>query len=69
MECHLLEKCGFFARYASSGLIDAEQLISFYCKGNQKHECKRLQYLYKYGVPPSDHMMPDGSMMNIVIEH
>lgn len=69
MECHLLEKCGFFARYASTGLIDTEQLISCYCKGVNKKECRRLQYLYKFGVPPSDNMMPDGSMINIEVEH
>ena len=69
IECHLLEKCGFYALYASSGLIDTEKLLSYYCRGTHKHECKRLQYLYKYGVVPSDHMLPDGSMINLEVEH
>jgi len=66
-ECHLLEKCGFFIRYASSAAIDSDQFIRNYCRGLRMHECKRLQYRNQYGVPPSDQMMPDGTMVRETI--
>jgi hypothetical protein len=68
-ECFLLEKCGFFIRYASSGEVDCDQLIETYCKGNAMHDCKRLQYFNKYGVAPSDHMKPDGTMIRKSSSH
>ena len=62
-ECYLLEKCGFFAQYASSKRIDCDSLINSYCRGPKMNTCKRLQYRNVYGVPPSDNMMPDGTMI------
>jgi hypothetical protein len=64
-ECHLLEKCGFFSRYGSNKEIDCDKLIRDFCRGPQQAECRRLQYRNRYGVPPSDNMLPDGRMIDL----
>jgi hypothetical protein len=69
MECYRLEKCGFFIHYSDSKEINCDQLISAYCKGSRMYECKRLMYFNQFGVPPSDHMMPDGKMIMVSAPH
>lgn len=62
-ECYLLEKCGFFNKYNHAGGIDCQGFIAKYCKGELMDSCKRLQYRNRFGVAPSDDMMPTGAMM------
>jgi hypothetical protein len=62
-ECYLLEKCGFFNKYNCAGGIDCQEFIAKYCKGELMQSCKRLQYRNRYGVAPSDDMLPTGAMM------
>ena len=62
-ECYLLEKCGFFNKYNCRGDVFCQEFIDKYCKGDFMNDCERLQYRNRYGVAPSDEMMPTGAMM------
>ncbi|MBN1531623.1 MAG: hypothetical protein JXA20_03075 [Spirochaetes bacterium] len=61
-ECELLEKCGFFKKYNEINSLACRGFIANYCKGPKIDQCKRKEYRNRYGVPPSDDMMPDGQM-------
>jgi hypothetical protein len=61
--CELLEKCGFFMKYQKSKELECRGFINQYCNGPKQNECKRKEYRYKNGVPPSDEMMPTGQML------
>jgi hypothetical protein len=63
-ECHMLEKCGFFNKYHNSSEVNCHEFIERYCRGELQNGCKRLQYRNRYGVAPSEDMMPTGEMMN-----
>jgi len=62
-ECYLLEKCGFFNKYNCRGIINCQEFIDTYCRGDKMEACRRLQYHNRYGVAPSDEMMPTGKMV------
>ena len=63
-DCELLETCGFFKKYQNSIEMACRGFINTYCHGFMMNECKRKQYRFKYGKPPSDDMMPTGQMMS-----
>lgn len=62
-ECELLEKCGFFKKYATAKELACKGFILQYCKGPKMDRCKRKEYRLKHGVPPSDDMLPSGQMI------
>ena len=63
-ECELLSTCGFFSKYQATKNLACKGFIAQYCKGPKMNQCKRKEYRNKYGTPPSENMMPSGSMIN-----
>jgi hypothetical protein len=61
--CELLDKCGFFQKYASSKELACRGFIAKYCKGPSMSDCKRKKYRLEHGKSPSDDMLPNGLMM------
>lgn len=61
-ECELLTKCGFFKKHMDSHEAACKGLISLYCKGPKQDQCKRKEYRSRHGVPPTDNMLPVGTV-------
>jgi hypothetical protein len=59
-ECELLATCEFFQKYQTISETACKALISIYCKGPRKNECKRKEYRKEHGTPPKIDMMPNG---------
>ncbi len=64
-QCELLENCGFFKKYQQTRELACRGFINLYCRGPKQRECKRRDYRFKNGTPPSDDMMPTGQLISL----
>ena len=64
-DCELLDKCGFFKKFAPSHDAACRGLVSQYCKGPKKDQCKRKEYRMAHGQPPPDDMLPGGATFRV----
>jgi hypothetical protein len=64
-ECELLAECAFFKKYAKAHVAACRGMIAEYCRGGKQSECKRKQHLLKYKEPPSENMLPGGSIIRL----
>jgi hypothetical protein len=62
-QCNRLDLCGFFKKWQTTKDLACSGFINMYCKGDGMNACKRKEYFLKYGMPPSDDMMPNGFMV------
>lgn len=63
-DCYLLNSCPFFKKYQPTKDLVCKGFIALYCKGPKRDKCKRLEYRTKFGIPPSEDMMPTGQFMS-----
>jgi hypothetical protein len=64
-ECELLAECAFFKKFAKTHVAACQGMIAEYCRGIRQSECKRKQHREKYQEPPSENMMPGGSIIRL----
>ncbi len=67
-ERELLERCGLFKKYQPTNGLACEWFIDKYCNGMGIARCRRKRFYAKYGIVPSDDMLPTGTMIVREIE-
>ncbi|MDD2325555.1 MAG: hypothetical protein PHW63_06105 [Alphaproteobacteria bacterium] len=64
MSCENIANCGFFKKYQESKNLVCKGFMLQFCNGTKEAECERKKYKAAHGTPPSDDMMPNGSMIH-----
>lgn len=62
-QCELLERCGFFKKWASVNETACKGYKKMYCAAESPKVCRRKEYLTSRGEPPPDDMLPNGKIL------
>ena len=62
-ECELLERCGLYKKYQPTDGLACEWFIGQYCSGLAMTKCRRKRFYLKYGMLPSDDLLPNGAVI------
>lgn len=63
-DCPSLPACGFMRKWGQTKDLACQGFIARYCKGRQQAVCKRKEFKERNNRPPSDDMMPNGTVMS-----
>jgi hypothetical protein len=61
--CSNLDICGFVKKYKETKKLAVKGFINMFCMGERQTNCERKKYKELHGCPPSDDMMPNGSLV------
>ena len=62
-DCEMLPNCGFFHKYRDTLDLACRGFMNAYCRGERQSDCRRREHRARFGVAPSDDMLPSGQMM------
>ena len=63
-ECPSLPECGFMRKWGQKKDLACQGFIARYCKGALQTTCKRKEFKMQNNRPPSDNMMPNGTILS-----
>lgn len=62
--CENLTSCGFVKMFEGKNNLAVKGFVLQYCKSEKMIECKRMEYIEKFGTPPPNNMLPNGAIFH-----